>query len=257
MQVKELYERLSEIFPSTLSCDWDHDGIMCMPSPQKEVARVLCTLDATEAVIDYAIAHNIDAILTHHPMIFHPIDCVSEENSIGRKISRLVRNHIAVFSFHTRMDGADDGINAELARRIGLENITPLDTIGRVGTLARESTLSAFLDRVCRGVLSAPCVSYVDAGRPVSRVAIVGGSGVEFFHAALAAGADTLLTGTPKHEMQLEACESGINVICAGHFETEVIAGDLLARAVKRIESKIYTCTYDKPMIKWFQTELR
>ena len=255
MQVKELYERLSEIFPRELSCDWDHDGIMCMPSPTKKVERVLCTLDATEEVIAYASTQHIDVILTHHPMIFRPIDCVSAEESIGRKISALVRNNIAVFSFHTRMDSAEDGINAELARRIGLGSVQPLDTLGRVGELAESCSLEAFLSLVCREVLSVPCASYVDAGRPVSRVAIVGGSGVEFYRAALAAGADTLLTGTPKHEMQLEALASGLNVICAGHFETEVLAGELLARAVNRIDSEIYTCTYDVPVIKWFQTE--
>ena len=257
MQVKTLYEKLSEIFPSTLSCEWDHDGMMCMPSPKKKVKRVLCTLDATEDVISYAAAQKVDVILTHHPMIFRPIDCVSAEDSTGRKINELVRNDIALFSFHTRMDSAEAGINAELARRMHLKNVTPLDHLGRVGDLTGEQTLSSFLELVCREVLSAPCASFVDADRPVSRVAVVSGSGVELFRAALAAGADTLLTGTPKHEMLLEAHACGLNVICAGHFETEVIAGELLARAVECIDSEIYTCTYDIPVIKWYQTEIK
>lgn len=254
MQVKTLYDKLSQIFPSTLSCEWDHDGIMCMPSPDKEVSSVLCTLDATEEVIAYAAEHHVDVILCHHPMIFRPIDCVSAEDSVGRKIAMIVRNNIAVFSFHTRMDSAEAGINAELARRLKLKNIAPLDTLGRVGELENACSLSAFLEWVCSDILSVPCASYVNAGRPVSKVAIVSGSGMELFRAALHAGADTLLTGTPKHEMQLEARSLGLNVICAGHFETEVIAGELLARAVNSIDDKIHTCTYDVPVIEWYKS---
>ena len=71
MTVKELYERLSLLYPAALSCDWDNDGMLCAPAPDAEVVRVLCTLDVTEAAIAEAVKVGANVILSHHPLIFH------------------------------------------------------------------------------------------------------------------------------------------------------------------------------------------
>lgn len=255
MNALAFYNALSAIFPTTLSAEWDHDGIMCLPSPSREVTKVLCTLDVTEEAIAVAVREGCEVILSHHPMIFKPIDAVTAQQSIGRKICELVRNDIAVFSFHTRCDAAEEGINAEMATRLSLQDVETFDGMGRIGTLAAPMPLADFLPLVCRTTLTVPAASYVDAGRPVSRVAIVGGSGLSCYTAALAAGADTFLTGTPRHEMLIEARACGLNVICAGHYETEVFVSNLLAAAAKKVDAKISTCTYDVPVIKWYQTE--
>ncbi len=255
MTVQTLYDRLSTLFPTTLSEDWDHDGIMCLPDPAKEVTNVLCTLDVTEAAIAKAVSDGCQVILSHHPMIFSPIGAVSADESIGRKIKMLMQNEIAVFSFHTRLDAADAGLNADLARALGLTNTEPLAQMGRVGDMVKPMSLCDFLTFLCEHTLTVPAAAYVDAGKTVSRVAVVTGSGLSLFSAALAAGADTFVSGTPKHELMLEAVESGMNVICAGHFETEVAASRLLADAVMQIAPEIHTCTYDIPVIQWYHTE--
>ena len=69
MTVKEIYEKLSERIPEHLAEEWDNDGLMCCSDDQKEVERALVTLDVTEDIVDYAVAHNIDLIVSHHPLI--------------------------------------------------------------------------------------------------------------------------------------------------------------------------------------------
>ena len=82
--VNELYGYLNEAIPSELSCDWDNDGRMCIPSPDKQVKKVLVSLDANDDVIDYAAENGFDCIITHHPMIFHPLKNVVFDQPLCR-----------------------------------------------------------------------------------------------------------------------------------------------------------------------------
>ena len=60
MNVKELYEKISEKIPESLRMEWDNDGIMCCTDSTAIVKRVLVALDVTDEVVEYAIR----AILT-------------------------------------------------------------------------------------------------------------------------------------------------------------------------------------------------
>ena len=55
MTFYELYRKIDEKFPASLSCDWDNDGIMCAPNLEKQVKDALIALDITDDVVDYAI----------------------------------------------------------------------------------------------------------------------------------------------------------------------------------------------------------
>ena len=82
MTVRELYAFLEERIPRALSCDWDNDGLMVCADDQKQVSRVLVALDITSAVAEYAIKEGYDLVVSHHPLIFHPIKAVAVENKI-------------------------------------------------------------------------------------------------------------------------------------------------------------------------------
>ncbi|MBQ7380915.1 MAG: Nif3-like dinuclear metal center hexameric protein, partial [Clostridia bacterium] len=71
--VSELYEKLDRAIPTSLSCEWDNDGLMCCPDPKRPVKRVLLALDITESIVDRAIDEGFDVILSHHPLVFRPI----------------------------------------------------------------------------------------------------------------------------------------------------------------------------------------
>jgi putative NIF3 family GTP cyclohydrolase 1 type 2 len=92
--------------------------------------------------------------------------------------------------------------------------------VGRVGDLAEPATLAAFSDAV--GTVLSTGVSVAgDFGRTVRRAAVVPGSGADFGRAAVAAGADVLVTGDVSHHRANEALEAGLAVIDAGHAATE------------------------------------
>ena len=146
MNVKEFYKELAKHFPEELREPWDNDGIMCCADSSVEVENVLITLDVTEEIVDYAIGRGFNLIISHHPLIFKPLGAITEDNNISRKIIKLINSNIAVFSFHTRADKAEGGVNDILAKALGLTGVIPFGEgeLGRIGDLAEECDLDVF-----------------------------------------------------------------------------------------------------------------
>lgn len=221
MTVLELYDKLNTAIPSSLSCEWDNDGLMCCPDSTREVKRVLVCLDVTAEAIERAITENCDAIMSHHPLIFKGLKSITDESFIPQKAIALIRAGISVMSFHTRLDALDGGVNDTLAELLELGDIVPFgDGIGRIGTLSNSCDIESFAKTV-KEVLGAPVVQYADAKKEVSRVAVLGGSGKDELPAAIAAGADTFVSGELSHHPMTDAPDMKINLVEAGHFYTE------------------------------------
>ncbi|MBQ8288496.1 MAG: Nif3-like dinuclear metal center hexameric protein [Clostridia bacterium] len=236
MTVKDLYQVLDNRIPASLSCAWDNDGLMCSPNLSAPINRILLTLDVSEAAVDYAVANGCDLIISHHPMIFRPLSAVTEDNFTARKVLKCVQNGISVFSFHTRLDIVEGGVNDRLAELLGLADTEPFGdeetpTIGRIGYVD-ATTMEAFAELV-KARIGVPALQTVELGREVRRVALVGGDGKDFIKPAMRAGADVYLTGTLSYNSMVDAADLGLQVIEAGHFFTEDPVLEALAQMVK------------------------
>ena len=221
MTVRELYTRLCEKIPTALSESWDNDGVMCCPDPEKSVKKVLLALDVTDDVVSHALEVGADLIISHHPLVFVKLSSLTTDDPVGGRLIRLVQAGVSVFSFHTRFDRMEGGVNDVLAGALGLIEVEPLGegeaSLGRIGTLPSEMSLADFAEKV-KKALGVPCVQALDASRPVHRVAVVGGAGKDFVDTARLAGADTYLSGNlGYHVMQ----DCAINLLEAGHYFTE------------------------------------
>ncbi len=254
MKVLELYKALTEKIPTSLSCEWDHDGLESCPDPDKKVSRVLVALDVHEAVSEKAANEGFDVIASHHPVFFGSLDSVNATTVSGGRAVKLVQNGISVMSFHTRLDALDGGVNDTLAQLIGLKNVTRVesdkDGIMRIGDMdgsltAKELALSVKDKLSCGddGIEQASVV-LADAGNTVKRVALLGGSGGDYIGIAKEAGADTYITGELKHHQSFDAALYGINVLAAGHFFTEYPVCRVLADKIKEICPDAYVEVY-------------
>jgi len=220
--VHEIERALYAWAPRELAEDWDNVGLL-VGSGAREARRVLIALDVTEWVADEAIALGADLIVAHHPLMncrWHEVQSVVDDNAQGRTITKLLRNDISAVCMHTNLDAADGGVNDVLAQKLGLTELSLLgeDRIGRVGTLGCEKSLEEFLPDVIQS-LGCKGLRYRDGGKPVHRVAVGGGACAEYIGNALALGCDTFVTADLKYHEFLDA--NGINLIDAGHFETE------------------------------------
>ena len=222
--VADILNFIEGIAPPYMKMDWDNCGLLCGRKNQ-EVHKILVALDPFRNVIREAIEMGADLIVTHHPLIFrNPLMAVNEDTETGRCVLELMEHGIAAINAHTNLDLAPGGVNDVLAQTLGLENIqiiNPIDNYGllRCGTLAKQP-LSAFLGTV-KEKLHCDGLRYVDAGKPVRKVAVGGGSCADEMQEALDAGCDTFVTADVKYNQFRTACELGLNLIDAGHFHTE------------------------------------
>src|SRR5947209_8917967 len=103
----------------------DPVGLTC-GDPDSEVRRILFAVDIVAGVVDEAIDHAADVIVTHHPLLLTPVSSVAATTAKGRMVHRLVRNDVALFTAHTNADVPADGVNDALARTLGLEDVRVL-----------------------------------------------------------------------------------------------------------------------------------
>lgn len=126
-KLKEIIDVLEQFAPSYLAESWDHVGLM-VGNKEQEVHKVLCALDLNEAVLEEAINEGANVIVTHHPFLFKPIKCLDLGTPQGRMIDQLIEKKISVYAMHTNYDITWGGLNDELAKGLGLEEIKLLDT---------------------------------------------------------------------------------------------------------------------------------
>ena len=93
MKCYEIMECLEEVSPKSFAESWDNVGLLC-GREEKEVSAIYIALDATKEVIEGAKAAGADMLLTHHPMIFHPLKRVAGSHFIGDKILTLAESGI-------------------------------------------------------------------------------------------------------------------------------------------------------------------
>ncbi len=254
MTVKDLEQYFDSILSRSMSSEWDNDGLMLCTDSLHEVKKALLTLDVTVQAVSTAIELGVDAIFTHHPFIFKPMKSICDYDSRSKLIFELATHNIAVFSYHTRLDGAEGGVNDILASLLSVENVDTLGegelAIARIGNIT-ECTLDELAYSI-KTLLDAPIVctaSSCNTANKIRRVAILGGAlDREYVCAAREQGADAIITGDASYNLILDANLDGISVICAGHYASEnpILSFFEKELSMNHIKSFKYNCSYFK-----------
>ena len=221
----------------------------------REVTSALVALDLTPAIINEADKLGADLIVTHHPLLFKAPRRVLDEDLQGHMILELARKDITLLSVHTNLDAVSGGVSFDLARRLGMHDITFLHLredaqsgLGAVGRLPEPRSLEALLELIARK-LKNPALRYAgDLQSPVQTVAVCGGSGSSLIGAALEAGADAYITADISYhyffDVLTRSGQPGMALIDAGHYETERHTEELLCRWLQsRFEQVTFTRT--------------
>lgn len=244
MTVKTVLDYLWTLAPEAYKESWDNVGLL-LGRKNAPVRGVLVALDATAAVAAEAEALDCQLVVTHHPVIFRGDKHVTDDDPLTAVHLDYLEKGIAVISMHTNLDCAPGGVNDLLAEQLSLHNIEILEdgeTAGliRVGEVS-ETELPVFAAFV-RQRLNCPGLRFVDGGRPVRRVAVGGGACGEYVPKVLAAGCDTFVTADIKYHEFCDAATLGLNLLDAGHFETENPVCDLLAEKLRARFPELRVC---------------
>lgn len=239
MRIAEVTQMIEAVAPLGLQEGWDNCGLQ-VGDPDGEATGALLCLDVTEAILDEAIAKGLNLIITHHPLIFRGLKSITGRTHIERIVMRAIKNGIAIYSAHTNMDSAWGGVSHLIAKKMGLVEVEVLcpqadaqSGLGVVGNLPCEEDALHFLTRV-KEIFNVGAIRYGgDTSRPVRRVAICGGAGVEFVGNAIAQGADVYVTGDVKYH-DFQGVTDSILIADIGHYESEYYTKEIFSEIITK-----------------------
>ncbi len=229
--VQGLLDGLNEFVPFSLAEEWDNVGLM-IGDPEAVVSGVLIGLDPCLSLLKEAVASGVNTVVSHHPLIFHPVKSINLATVEGQLISFVIRHELNVIACHTNFDLVAGGVSHILAETLGIEAGKPLVQkkcdadcgFGWIGALTTPQAGEVFLEMIARNLQQPNLLVAGSVPSQVVRVAVCGGSCGDFARIAMGQGADILITSEIKHSQARWAEDAGMCLVDASHFSTENIA---------------------------------
>lgn len=251
MKIKEVLSHLEQKFPLSYQEDFDNCGIQC-GDKEREITGVLVCFEMSDETIDEAIALNANLVISHHPlMLKRGIQKIEPTNRVGRILCKALENRMVLYSMHTNLDSAPEGVNDLFAKKLNLQNVSVLEPnekyfsapsegegkgcmvgLGRVGNLPAPMSAEKFLLSL-KEIFGVPAVRYYgDLEKPVQRVALCGGSGGSYIGTAQAAGADVYVSGDIKYH-DFHTADRKMLIADIGHLESEQFVKEIIFNEIK------------------------
>jgi dinuclear metal center YbgI/SA1388 family protein len=120
-----ILEYLEELAPLDQAAEWDNVGLL-LGDRDAPIQQIMTCLTVTPESASEAVAENAQLIVTHHPILFRPIQRMTSATVEGRMLLGLAKAGVAVYSPHTAFDNAAGGINNLLAQKLGLKDVAVL-----------------------------------------------------------------------------------------------------------------------------------
>lgn len=119
MKLSEIVKHLEKIANPQLQENYDNSGLIIGDNSTEINAAILC-LDATEEVIEEAIAKNANLVIAHHPIVFKGLKSITGKNYVERTILKAIKNDIAIYAIHTNLDNVMSGVNSMILNKLGI-----------------------------------------------------------------------------------------------------------------------------------------
>lgn len=236
--VFEIKKELDKYFPFTEAEPWDNSGILV--EGDREVTKILVALDATIPAIKEAKGFGAELIITHHPVIFHPLKAlVDNEPAV-----LALKSNISILSAHTNFDiseyGADAHLKKLLSEKAGFKAESVLDIthtepaphgFGYIGVLGKEYSCEQFAE-LLKEIFCCDSLRLVPTAKKIRKIAYCSGAGGEYLKKATMLGCDAYITADVKHSAFTEALNAGIALYAPTHYQMEKPAMENLAKLV-------------------------
>ncbi len=232
MKLKQIISRIEALAPLSAQDGFDNSGLQT-GFPEQEIDRVLVCLDVTEEVLREAERKGCGLILSHHPLLFHPLRQVSDSSCQQRCVVAAIKAGIAVYSAHTSLDNSPGGVNHKIAELIGLDDLrwlSPKEGMeagsGLVGTMRNPLPDGEFLDFLKARFKVAALRHSETCGKTIRRVALCGGAGAFLLADAIREDADCFISGEFHYHDYFE--NKGVLLAELGHYQSEQYTSELL-----------------------------
>ncbi len=253
-KVIDIIDVLEQWAPTHIQESWDNSGL-CIGNTQTPVTGALVCLDCTEEVVQEAISLGINTVISHHPLIFKGLKHVRYDTPVERTVALAIKNDVVIYCMHTNADKVMDGVSGEMARNLGLKNISVLAPdvlcrrevvqetdsgaieepcgLGVIGELPQPMDISLFFDLLKKTFhLKHFKASHLFHNR-VSKVALCGGSGSSLIPNALEQGAHVFVSADFSYHAYLDTAPRMV-LVDIGHYESEVGICDVICKELKK-----------------------
>lgn len=239
MTVKDIAAAIENFAPLPLQEDYDNAGLQ-VGWRDRQVNAVMLCLDVTMEVLDEAIRRQCDMIISHHPLIFKGLKNLTGSDETQRVVIKALEAGIAIYSAHTNLDSAWNGVSHEMAHILEVDNLKVLEpkadnpraglgVIGEIKPTPKMEFLRRIKEKFKVGALR---YSSQSPAIVIKKVALCGGSGASFIPLAIAAGADLYVTGDVKYH---DFTSYGQQIVIAdiGHYESELCSMKIFSRIIR------------------------
>lgn len=239
LKVKDIADAIEAFAPKNLQESYDNAGLQ-VGDPEMRVTAALLCLDITEDVLREAIDRKCNLIISHHPLLFKGLKEVTGRTATERIVIKAIRENVAIYSAHTNLDSAWEGVSHEIAHVLqmtGLSVLEPKDGdqcvgLGVIGDVKPTPKIE-FL-RNLKEKFNVRCLRFSSQSPQlvVRKVAVCGGSGASLIRSAIAAKADIIITGDVKYH---DFTSFGLDIIIAdiGHYESELCTKKIFSKIIR------------------------
>jgi len=220
MNAADVMQLLDQVAPRDLAEPWDNVGFQ-VGDRERPVEKVLIALDLEMDVIEEAVACGAQMIITHHPLIFRPMQAVTADTREGQLVMALIAHKLAFACAHTNLDKTM--VSLAMAEKLGLKQVTQdgENPFMVLGSLPEAMPAEDFIAQV-KAAFDAPMARGCGAfPETIRHVAVIGGAGGDMLSDAAGAGADVLVTGEIKYHEAQQAAVCGVAGLEIGHDVSE------------------------------------
>ena len=121
VKIKDIISHLESIAPKAYQESYDNAGLI-IGNAHTTCTGVLVTLDCIEEIVDEAIDKNCNLVVAHHPIVFKGLKQLNGKNYVERTVIKAIKNDVAIYAIHTNLDNVHHGVNAQIAKVLGLVN---------------------------------------------------------------------------------------------------------------------------------------
>lgn len=245
MKLTKIIQSLEKWAPPILQESYDNSGLM-IGSEKNNIKGCIICLDCTEDVIEEAIKKECNLIISHHPLIFNPINSINKDSWIGRTIIKAIKNDISIYAIHTNLDNVISGVNKKISDLLRLKNISILNNFTPKEGTENEIKKLNLKNKIGSGIIGNRNITFKnllkelrekfnkkvikhtkEINENISKIAICGGSGSFLIKKAIDNNADVLITSDLKYHDYFMS-ENKIVLIDIGHYESEQYTKDLI-----------------------------
>ena len=238
VKVKDIYSFIDSFAPFSTQMEKDNSGFM-LGDAEKEVTSVVTCLDIKRETIDLCKKTGANLIVSHHPLIYHPINKFDYSDPDCKLLSELIKNDIAVIAAHTCFDKCDCGNGASMALKLGAD-ITykyPDDPLCDVFEFNMSITFEELSKRIDDCYKDDKARKFKNNDKRIKKGIIIGGSGGRNrdFLLQIHDRYDILITSEFSYSNILLAEKLYFNIVEVGHGQSEFIFNEVMINKLKQI----------------------